>query len=655
MKENPMERLRELTEKLREAAYYYYQQDMEIMSNYEYDALYDELQALEKESGTVLSGSPTQMVGYTVQSSLPKVMHERPMLSLDKTKSREALQEWIAEQKGLLSWKMDGLTVVLRYQDGELVQAVTRGNGIEGEEITANARTFRNVPLRIPYKGELVLRGEAVMSYTAFEKVNEGLKAEEQYKNPRNLCSGTVRQLDSSITARRGVHFLAFGLVAVGEDVDFEDSKMKQMLFLQKQGFTIVDTKVVTKDTILGSIAEFEEAVAMQEYPSDGLVLTLDSISYSESLGQTAKFPRDSMAFKWQDETAVTHLMEIEWNTSRTGLINPVAIFEPVELEGTTVQRASLHNVSILQELKLGIGDQIEVYKANMIIPQIASNLTQSDTYKVPDRCPRCGGEAVITANGDTKVLMCTNPSCPAKLLKAFTHFVSRDAMNIEGLSEATLERFIEMNLLQRFGDLYRLSEHKDVLMQLDGFGEKSVEKLLQSIEQSRDTELYRVVNALGILNIGTASAKLLCRHFDEEMDRIRTADAEEIAGIEGFGEITAHSVAAYFATESNAQMLDDLMQYMKLAKEETLEERRLEGLQFVITGSLEHFGNRKELQDLIEKHGGKAASSVSAKTDYLINNNVQSTSSKNKKARELGIPILTEDDFLKLIHGQNA
>ena len=655
MKENPMERLRELTEKLREAAYYYYQQDMEIMSNYEYDTLYDELQALEKESGTVLSGSPTQMVGYTVQSSLPKVMHERPMLSLDKTKSREALQEWIAEQKGLLSWKMDGLTVVLRYQDGELVQAVTRGNGIEGEEITANARTFRNVPLRIPYKGELVLRGEAVMSYTAFEKVNEGLKAEEQYKNPRNLCSGTVRQLDSSITARRGVHFLAFGLVAVGEDVDFEDSKMKQMLFLQKQGFTIVDTKVVTKDTILGSIAEFEEAVAMQEYPSDGLVLTLDSISYSESLGQTAKFPRDSMAFKWQDETAVTHLMEIEWNTSRTGLINPVAIFEPVELEGTTVQRASLHNVSILQELKLGIGDQIEVYKANMIIPQIASNLTQSDTYKVPGRCPRCGGEAVITANGDTKVLMCTNPSCPAKLLKAFTHFVSRDAMNIEGLSEATLERFIEMNLLQRFGDLYRLSEHKDVLMQLDGFGEKSVEKLLQSIEQSRDTELYRVVNALGILNIGTASAKLLCRHFDEEMDRIRTADAEEIAGIEGFGEITAHSVAAYFATESNAQMLDDLMQYMKLTKEETLEERRLEGLQFVITGSLEHFGNRKELQDLIEKHGGKAASSVSAKTDYLINNNVQSTSSKNKKARELGIPILTEDDFLKLIHGQNA
>lgn len=651
MAEMTMERLKQLTELLREAAYQYYQQDREIMSNYEYDALYDELLHIEKELGTVLAGSPTQMVGYTVQSSLPKVLHERPMLSLDKTKSREELAGWLGDQKGLLSWKMDGLTVVLRYENGVLVQAVTRGNGMEGEEITPNARTFRNIPVQIPYKGSLVLRGEAVMSYAAFEKVNEGLGAEEQYKNPRNLCSGTVRQLDSSITARRGVHFLAFGLVSDSGDVDYQDSKMRQMEFLQEQGFTTVDTRVVDASTIVETIGIFEENIDAQQYPSDGLVLTLDSLSYSASLGSTAKFPRDSMAFKWQDETAVTTLLDIEWNTSRTGLINPVAIFAPVELEGTTVQRASLHNVSILQELELGLGDQVEVYKANMIIPQIAVNHTKSNTYEIPKQCPRCAGKAEVVVNGDTRVLMCMNPSCPAKLLKAFTHFVSRDAMNIEGLSEATLERLIDIGVLQCFGDLYRLKEHRQVIQDLEGFGEKSVDKLLQSIEQSRDTELYRVVNALGIQNVGTAGAKLLCRHFSEDMKQIRDASMEEIAGIEGYGEITAKAIVSYFEEKSNREMLDDLMQYMRIQKEEMAEELILEGLQFVITGSLQQFSNRKEMQDLIEKHGGKVASSVSAKTSYLVNNNVQSTSSKNKKAKELNVPIITEEEFLKMLH----
>lgn len=654
MAESKMERMKELTAKLREAAYQYYQQDTEILSNYEYDALYDELVELEKELGTVLSGSPTQSVGYEVRSALPKVTHERPMLSLDKTKSREALADWLGDQKGLLSWKMDGLTVVLQYENGELVQAVTRGNGEIGEEITANARAFRNVPLRIPYSGSLSLRGEAVMSYDSFESINETLEAGEQYKNPRNLCSGTVRQLDSRITAQRGVYFMAFGLVKDGGDVEYEDSKLEQLEFLKHQGFTVVETQVVTGNAVERAVENFEQRIQEQAFPSDGLVLTFDSLSYSASLGRTAKFPRDSIAFKWEDETAVTHLLAVEWNTSRTGLINPIAIFEPVELEGTTVQRASLHNVSILEELRLGIGDEITVYKANMIIPQIAENRTGSGTYSIPSVCPRCGGEARVIQNNDTRVLMCTNPSCPAKLVKAFTHFVSRDAMNVEGLSEATLERLIELGILQRFGDLYRLGEHQDAIQSLDGFGERSVAKLLQSIERSRETQLYRLLYALGILGVGVAGAKLLCRYFDEDLEKLRSSSEEEVAGVDGFGEITAHSVVSYFATASNEQMLDDLLPFLSFQKEEPASEQSLYGLQFVITGSLTHFANRKELQALIERHGGRMATSVSSKTQYLITNNVQSTSAKNKKARELGIPILTEEEFLKLLDKQN-
>ena len=644
-----IDRMKELTRILKEAAYQYYQKDTEIMSNFEYDALYDELVALEEKTGTVLSGSPTQSVGYEVRSQLPKVRHESPMLSLDKTKDREALAAWLGDQTGILSWKMDGLTVVLTYRDGQLVQAVTRGNGEIGEEITANARVFRNVPLKIAFRGTLVLRGEAVMSYAEFDRINEELPADEQYKNPRNLCSGSVRQLDPRITEQRGVYFIAFGLVSAENGPDFEDRKLNQFKFLQEQGFQTVEHYVVTAETILDKVQAFSDRIQTQEFPSDGLVLTFDSLSYSASLGRTAKFPRDSYAFKWQDETAETTLLQIEWNTSRTGLINPVAIFAPVELEGTTVQRASLHNVSILEELELGIGDVITVYKANMIIPQIAENKTRSGSYVLPDTCPRCGGEARIVESAGTRVLTCTNPACPAKLVQAFTHFVSRGAMNIDGLSEATIERLAGLNWLTRFGDLYRLYEHREELMQLDGFGEKSADKLLESIERSRDTEFYRVIGALGINGVGEANAKVLGKYFKQDISALRAADEEEIAGIEGFGQITAHSIASFFRTPANIEMLDDLLSYLTIAApEEETSEKPLEGLQFVITGAVYRVPNRKALQDLIERLGGKAASAVSQKTSFLINNDAASNSGKNRKAKELNIPILTEDEFFE-------
>ena len=644
-----IDRMKELVRILKEAAYQYYQKDTEIMSNFEYDALYDELVALEEKTGTILSGSPTQSVGYEVRSQLPKVRHESPMLSLDKTKDRDALKAWLGDQTGLLSWKMDGLTVVLTYRGGQLEQAVTRGNGEIGEEITANARVFRNVPLRIPFQGALVLRGEAVMSYAEFDQINEGLEPDAQYKNPRNLCSGSVRQLDPRVTEQRGVYFIAFGLVSAENGPDFEDRKFNQMAFLKEQGFQTVETRVVTGDTILDEVEAFSDRIRTQEFPSDGLVLTYDSLSYSVSMGRTAKFPRDSYAFKWKDETADTTLLDIEWNTSRTGLINPVAIFAPVELEGTTVQRASLHNVSILEELELGLGDTITVYKANMIIPQIAENKTKSANYVLPDTCPRCGGEAVIVESAGTRVLMCSNPACPAKLVQAFTHFVSRGAMNIDGLSEATIEKLAELGWLTRFGDLFRLKEHKEELMQLDGFGAKSADKLLDSIERSRTTEFYRVIGALGINGVGEASAKVLGRYFKQDISKLRQADEEELAGVEGFGQITAHSIVSFFRTPANIEMLDDLLPFLTIAPpEEESGEKPLEGLQFVITGAVHRVPNRKALQDLIEQMGGKAASAVSAKTSFLINNDALSTSGKNKKAKELNVPIITEDEFFE-------
>lgn len=647
-----VERIKELVQKLNEASKAYYQEDREIMSNLEYDRLYDELVTLEKETKVVLANSPTVQVGYGALDELPKEEHESPMLSLDKTKDVEELREFIGEHQTLLSWKLDGLTIVLTYEGGELAKAVTRGNGTVGEVITNNARVFQNIPLKIPYAGKLVLRGEAIITYTDFEKINAKIpEAEARYKNPRNLCSGSVRQLSNEVTAGRNVQFLAFALVSA-QEVDFHNSRDYQMKWLKSQGFDVVEYRMVTADTLDEAMAYFENAVRDNDFPSDGLVALYDNIAYGESLGSTAKFPRNSYAFKWADEQRETVLREIEWSPSRTGLINPVAIFDPVELEGTTVSRASVHNISILKDLGLGIGDRILVYKANMIIPQIAENLTRSGALEIPDTCPVCGKEARIVKENEVESLYCMNPDCQAKRIKAFTLFVSRDAMNVDGLSEATLEKFIARGFIHDFGDIFELERYREEITQMEGMGEKSYENLAASIEKAKDTSLPRVIYSLGIPNIGLANAKVICRHFDYDLDEIQKATEEEISGIEGIGPVIARNLSQFMKDERNQEKLRHLVSHLRIEKPEKTARKRLEGLNFVITGSVEHFANRSELKERIEEEGGKVTGSVTSKTNYLINNDTASASSKNKKAKSLGVPILSEEDFLKLLEG---
>lgn len=647
--ENSLQRMKELVEKLDQAAKTYYQEDREIMSNQEYDSLYDQLEQLEKETGTVLTNSPTVRVGYEAVNELPKEEHPSPMLSLDKTKDREVLRGFIGNHKCLLSWKLDGLTIVLTYENGELVKAVTRGNGIVGEVITNNARVFKNIPLRIPYKGQLVLRGEAIITYSEFERINETIgDADAKYKNPRNLCSGSVRQLNNEITAKRNVRFYAFALVSA-QDVDFSNSREQQFIWLKKQGFEVVEYKVVTSENLDEAMDYFSKAIVNNDFPSDGLVVTYDDIAYGESLGSTAKFPRNSFAFKWADEMRETRLVDMEWSPSRTGLINPVAIFEPVELEGTTVSRASVHNISIVKELQLGIGDTIKVYKANMIIPQIAENLTRSGNLVIPDKCPVCGREARIRKENDVETLYCMNPDCVAKKIKSFSLFTSRDAMNIDGLSEATLEKFIAMGVIHNFGDIFEIGKYKDQIVEMEGFGQKSFDNLMVSLEKAKKTTLAKVIYSLGITGIGLANAKVICKYFDDDIEKIRHADEEEISAIEGIGPVIAGSMADYFKSAENNQKLDHLLSHLHLVHEETSAEQVFAGKTFVITGSVEHFSNRSEAKEFIEARGGKVTGSVTKKTDYLINNDKTSASSKNKKAQELGIPILSEEDFLEL------
>lgn len=654
MNRQKQERMKELVDLLNRAGKAYYQDAQEIMSNYEYDSLYDELVSLEKELGMTLSNSPTVNVGYQVLSELPKERHEEPMLSLDKTKEVEGLKEFLGDQNALLSWKMDGLTIVLTYQGGELRKAVTRGNGEVGEVITNNARVFRNIPLKIGYEGELILRGEAVIGYRDFERINEEITdVQAKYKNPRNLCSGSVRQLNNEITARRNVRFFAFALVRA-PGVDFHNSRAAQMEWLKEQGFEIVEYHMVTRDTVEREVIKFSEKIPENDFPSDGLVLIYDDIEYGQSLGRTAKFPRDSIAFKWADETSRTRLLEIEWSPSRTGLINPVAIFEPVELEGTTVSRASVHNISIMEELELGVGDEIEVYKANMIIPQIARNLTRSGVRDIPAVCPVCGGKTQICQEGNAKTLYCTNPECQAKHVKAFTLFVSRDAMNIEGLSESTLEKFIARGFIREYADIFHLDRYRDEIQSMEGFGEKSFQNLEASIEKARTTTLPRVIYGLGIANIGLANARMICRAFDYELDRMLAADQEDLNEISGIGDVIAGAFVAYFKDPVHRRRLADLLKELTIVEEEGAgAPQTLTGLTFVITGSVTHFANRSEVKALIESMGGKVTGSVTSKTDYLINNDVESTSSKNKKARELGIPILSEEEFLEMTQGE--
>lgn len=648
-----LKRIKELIPLLQEAGKAYYQESREIMSNYEYDRLYDELAALEEETGVVLSNSPTQNVGYQVLSELPKEAHDSPMLSLDKTKSTEDLADWLGGQRGILSWKLDGLTVVLVYREGTLQKAVTRGNGEIGEVITNNARVFANIPLTISYQGELVIRGEAVIKYTDFNRINDEIEdVTAKYKNPRNLCSGSVRQLNNQITARRNVNFEAFALVSA-PGVDFKNSRAEQFQWLRAQGFDVVDYKIVTKDTIGEAVAEFAKTVPEYDIPSDGLVLLYDDIAYGESLGRTAKFPRNAIAFKWADEIRETTLTEIEWSASRTGLINPVAIFEPVELEGTTVSRASVHNLSIMEALELGEGDQITVYKANMIIPQIADNLTRSGKIKIPDHCPVCDGITEIRQVNDVKSLYCTNPDCQAKRIKGFSLFVSRDALNIDGLSEATLEKFIGAGFIREFADMFHLDQHEEAITQMEGFGKKSYDNLIQAVKKASHTTLPRLIYGLGIAGIGVANAKMLCREFRYDFDRMRHAEEEELTAVSGIGKVLADAWITYFKDEKNNEMTDRLLAEVTIEQEaENGGEKRLEGMTFVITGSVERFENRKALQEAIEAQGGKATGSVTSKTTYLINNDTTSNSSKNKKAKELGVPIISEEDFIKLLEG---
>lgn len=641
--------MKELVKRLNEAARAYYQEDREIMSNREYDALYDQLEKMEAETGIVLADSPTVNVGYEAVDALPKETHESPMLSLDKTKDREVLRSFIGTHPTLLSWKMDGLTIVLTYENGELQKAVTRGNGIVGEVITNNARTFKNIPLKIAYQGRLVLRGEAIITYSDFERINATIEdVDAKYKNPRNLCSGSVRQLNNQITAARNVRFYAFALVSA-QGVDMHNSRAYQMEWLKAQGFEVVEYRMVTGETLDEAMDYFSHAIEKNDFPSDGLVALYDDIAYGDSLGSTAKFPRNAFAFKWADEVRETTLREIEWSPSRTGLINPIAVFDPVELEGTTVSRASVHNVSIVKDLQLGIGDTIQVYKANMIIPQIAENLTRSSNLEIPHTCPVCGEEARVIRENEVESLYCMNPNCVAKKIKAFTLFVSRDAMNIDGLSEATLEKFIAKGFIHDFGDIFEIAGHREEIVTMDGFGEKSYDNLIASIDKAKETTLAKVIYSLGISNIGLSNAKVICRHFDDDLDKIRTAKEEEISAIDGIGPVIAKSLVKYFKDPENNRKLDHLLGYLHINKEEISENQSLAGMNFVITGSLEHFSNRGEAKKLIESLGGKVTGTVTGKTNYLINNDTTSNSSKNKKARELGIPILSEEDFIKM------
>ena len=655
MGQSKNERMLELVELLNKASRSYYQDAQEIMSNYEYDRLYDELQSLEKELGITLSNSPTVNVGYEVVSELPKERHESPMLSLDKTKEVEELKNFVGSQKVLMSWKMDGLTIVLTYRDGKLYKAVTRGNGEVGEVVTNNAKVFKNVPVQIAYRGELILRGEAVIGYHDFEKINEEIEdVDAKYKNPRNLCSGSVRQLNNQITAKRNVMFYAFTLVQA-DGVDFQNSRACQMEWLKAQGFTTVEYHMVTRDTVEDEVAKFSSEISKNDFPSDGLVLSYDDIAYGRSLGRTAKFPRDSYAFKWQDEIRETILREIEWSPSRTGLINPVAIFDPVELEGTTVSRASVHNISIMEELELGIGDKIEVYKANMIIPQIAENLTRSGVKDIPERCPVCQGETKIRQVGNTKALYCMNPECQAKHVKAFALFVSRDALNIEGLSEATLEKFISRGYIHTFADIFHLDRYKDEIQGMEGFGEKSYRKLIESVKKARTTTLPRVVYSLGIAGIGLANAKVICRELKYDVEALLMVTEEELNEIQGVGEVLAKAFTGYFSDAKHVENFRKLLEELTIPEETSTKKQIFEGVNFVITGSVTHFANRGEVKELIESLGGKVTGSVTSKTNYLINNDVTSTSSKNKKANELGIPIISEETFLELVNQEES
>ena len=655
-KQEAIKRIKELIKILNEASKAYYSENKEIMPNIIYDKLYDELKSLEDEYEVFFSNSPTQNVGYEVSESLPKVKHEKPMLSLDKTKDRETLKSFLMGHEGVLSYKLDGLTVVLTYENGELNRGITRGNGEIGELITNNTKNFSNIPLKIEYKGHLTLRGESIITYSDFDKINDEILVEdEKYKNPRNLCSGSVRQLNPNITKERNVRFVAFALVDIEKtkDVDTDEinaTYMNQMDFLNDLGFETVERKLVNESNINDVVDWYAKDVVSNDYPSDGLVLMFNDIQYGLSLGNTSKFPRNAIAFKWKDELAKTTLLDIEWSPSRTGLINPIAVFNTVELEGTNVKRASLHNISIIEDLQLGIGDEITVYKANMIIPQIAENLTRSNNFKIPSNCPSCDKKLEIVDNNGVKTLMCKNADCPIKHIKNFENFVSRNCFNIEGISIATIEMLVEKGYIKEYADIFKLKKYKDEIIKLDGYGEKSFDNMINAIETCRNIECYRFINSLGISGIGTANAKIIAKNFDDDIESIRLKKEDDYIQIKDIGPILAKSIVGFFNNEKNKKIIDNLLKEVRIIKNKNIDNKKLTNLTFVITGSLNEYKNREELIKQIEELGGKVTSSVSKNTNYLINNDISSNSSKNKTAKELNIPIITENQFKEII-----
>lgn len=646
-------RMKELISRLNQAAKVYYQGQGEVMSNFEYDKLYDELLALEKETGITMNNSPTIHVGYETISELPKEQHVQPMLSLNKTKEPADLVAWLGNEQGLLSMKLDGLSIILTYENGELVKALTRGNGEIGEVITNNAKTFVNIPGRIQYTGTLIVRGEALIRYSDFEELNKQENVEEQYKNPRNLCSGSVRQLNNEITAKRRVHFYAYNIISIGDEISFTKKK-EGLSWLVKQGFEVAPYREVSASNIEDMISYFSNYVKQSDLPSDGLVLTFDDVAYSATLGRTAKFPHDSIAFKWQDELAETTLREIEWSASRTGLINPVAVFDAVELEGTTVSRASVHNVSILKELKLGIGDKILVYKANMIIPQIQENKTQSGTCVIPDKCPVCGASTALEQEHGSVFLLCPNEECYAKKIKLLTHFVSRNAMNIDGLSESTLEKFVADGMIHSLTDIFYLEKYQDKIVEMEGFGEKSYDNLIESIEKAKQIPLANLLYSLGIKGIGLSMAKLIAQRYPYPITKMQEISEEDLLKVDGIGEILAKSFVRYFADKNNQEQLKNLDDLLIVSYPEEKEHQPFAGLTFVITGTLNTFDNRNQCKDIIESLGGKVAGSVSKNTSYLVNNDITSQSSKNKKAKELSVPIIEESALAQMIEEAN-
>lgn len=652
-----IKRIKELVDILHKASTAYYRDDNPIMSDKQYDDLYDELESLEKETGTIYSNSPTQNVGSEVVSELDKVKHTHPMLSLEKTKSVDDLIKVYNNKNSILSLKMDGLTICLTYDNGVLTKAETRGDGHVGELVTHNAKVFDNIPLTINIKEHYEIEGEAIITYDDFEKINQPLPPDKKYKNPRNLAAGSVRQLDSNIASQRHLKFIAWKVP--GEDYSMISGFNKA----KSLGFTIVPYVYLWSDQINKlddedlrdifeqQIQELKNVANTLGYPIDGLVLTYDDIQYGKSLGMTGHHPKHSIAYKFYEDEEVSRLRNVEWSMGKTGQLTPVAIFDSVEIEGTTVNRASLHNVSIFKELHLGIGDEITVYKANAIIPQIRENLTKSGTIEAPSLCPVCGFPTEIQKDNDSEVLICTNPCCKTKLIKRLTHFVSRKGMDIDGLSEETLTKFVEWGWIKDLCDVYNLTPHYPELERMSGFGARSVKKMQDAIENSKSVELDHFIAALSIPGVGTSQAKELAKKF-------KTWEAFENAGcgsfdfskLDNFGEVANKKIHNWFDIIYQEDHIPQLVRNLQFINPNTEEDNRLSGMTFVITGSLTHFANRDELKKELESHGAKVVGTISNKTSYLINNDINSTSSKNLKAIKLGIPIITENDLVSMI-----